>query len=921
MLKVGIFFKAYISRPFILPIFFIFITGFAVQAQDKTTLSFNLQNEHIRLTVQVQNNRLVSETISAEAGQNAFFNGASPSLTTDGDFALDVMWADWQAPGMKNNAENPVLLSKMNFRLVRGKTSKKNGVQELTLDLQGQHIPIVLQICYRLAPGDFFLKKQISACDTSFGFHFLRHFYPVYSMLDGKSEVIKTGGFGQPIAFENEHGGYFVGLEYPAAQNIFEANRIRCSVEVGKKITASPIESGWTVLALTPKHLQKLWFFKYLQSIRISPLRPYTLYNSWYDLRSAQYPNVPKSNIMNEQNVLRIIDLIKTNFVQKNHIHLDAFVLDDGWDNPKSNWQLNKTYFPNGLQSIRKKLDGLHTKLGLWLGPMGGYDFRNERIAWMEKQGFEVVGGFELLGKDGLKSRILCLAGKNYSQLIKQRTTDLVDKDGVRFFKWDGIQFSCSEPVHGHPIGLYSRRAVLDTLIGLTKAVRAKHPDVFLNITSGTWLSPWWVQYANQIWMSGGDYGYSEVPSVSRRDAAMTFRDIVLYQDFKVNDFWMPVANLMTHGIIKGNMQKLGAKEPIDKFTNNALLYFARGVSMWELYISPDILTDDEWSAISQSLHWAKENFDILKHTEMVGGNPGAKEAYAYVHFNGSKGIIAARNPFIAKKELTITLAEKYNVSPQAKNLVLERVYPTRWIDPHLYAAGERVTLSLDGFETAVYQLYPLKEATEPLLAGVIFNEQIEGTTATFNILHNAGQARLLNPRIVQSAVLEGKTVDADRLKIKSDTAAQPVSKPTFRKEKENILHADFTLQGSLADARFLLLLEQTSAQESTLPQVKILRAGKELTAQVEKQDGQWAWYAVDIPKGNVDLQIVLHPNKNVWQGKASAWVIAKTLPKGQTLVLLTGKKMQARALPPKPWPDGAQSQTVKLGMLKLIVQ
>ncbi|HHJ52574.1 MAG TPA: hypothetical protein ENJ89_05225, partial [Caldithrix abyssi] len=127
-------------------------------AQDPPTIEYSLQNEHIRLTVRAQGDWLVSETISAKAGQSGFFNGALPSLTTDGDFALDVMWTAWQALGMKNNAENPVLLTKKNFLLTRGKKSKKNGAEELTLDFEGWNIPIALTIRYRLAPGDFFLK-------------------------------------------------------------------------------------------------------------------------------------------------------------------------------------------------------------------------------------------------------------------------------------------------------------------------------------------------------------------------------------------------------------------------------------------------------------------------------------------------------------------------------------------------------------------------------------------------------------------------------------------------------------------------------------------------------------------------------------------------------------------------------------------
>ena len=64
----------------------------------------------------------------------------------------------------------------------------------------------------------------------------------------------------------------------------------------------------------------------------------------------------------------------------------------------------------------------------------------------------------------------------------------------------------------------------MESVIDKCQAVRKKNPNIFLNITSGTWLSPWWVQYANTIWMQGADYGFSDVPSISQRDAAITYK-------------------------------------------------------------------------------------------------------------------------------------------------------------------------------------------------------------------------------------------------------------------------------------------------------------------------------------------------------------------------------------------------------------
>jgi hypothetical protein len=291
----------------------------------------------------------------------------------------------------------------------------------------------------------------------------------------------------------------------------------------------------------------------------------------------------------------------------------------------------------------------------------------------------------------------------------------------------------------------------MESVVDLCRAVRAENPGIFLNITSGTWLSPWWMKYANMIWMQGRDYGYANVPSISKRDAAITYRDVVLYENYGVNDSWFPISNLMTHGIIKGHLQKLGGEaEPLDKFTDNAILYFARGVTMWELYISPNLLTDEEWNAMAKSIGWAKDRFEILKSTEMIGGDPGNKEAYGYVHFFKDRGIIAVRNPFIQPRILKVKLDPAYGLCPKASSLVLERVYPFRRVSPHLYAAGAALDLPLQGYETGIYEIYPLEKAIEPLLAGVTFDVVKEkGKDYVLEVRNRNRQVRLLNPGTV----------------------------------------------------------------------------------------------------------------------------------------------------------------------------
>jgi hypothetical protein len=537
-------------------IFIFSLIVFQLGAQDVKTITiengkvqvFQMSNECITLKVVVRDNRFEGDSLIGNAAWMES-QGASPFLLyTDGGFGIQFTWTDWQAPKKIFNADNPVIFGKNDMDLTAVTLHKiENGGAELVLTFHGNNNPLLMKMTYRLEPGTFYFKRKIAVSDTVFGYHFLEKMMALDATVTGLSRsgiragskmfeessasstplqsgtaaiyhpdpvmLRKAGDFGQPVALVFQQSGAFFGLEYPASENraslqgIYQA-KVQCSKEYGMKVGKNPVESDWTVEALVPSKNVKDWFFRYVDAIRVAPARPYTLYNSWYDLRSPEYPKVEPNHVMNEKNVFDIIGLFRKNMIDKHNIHLDAFVLDDGWDVYQSDWMLRKDMFPQGLKPISDTLKKMGTDLGIWFGPTGGYSFRMKRVDWMKNHGYEVVG-------KGRDYAMMCLGGKNYSYLFNKRVTDFTRDEGIAYFKWDGIQFSCSEADHGHPVGIYSRTAILDSLIAKCNAVRAINPATYLNITSGTWLSPWWVKYANQIWMQGADYGYADVPSIS----------------------------------------------------------------------------------------------------------------------------------------------------------------------------------------------------------------------------------------------------------------------------------------------------------------------------------------------------------------------------------------------------------------------
>jgi hypothetical protein len=887
------------------------------RANEKSALV--LENGQVKCTVRLAGDQILRDRLEILPAWALQVGGSAAAIETDADFGLDLMFSDWDAPGKANNADNLIVLTKKNFSYVGNEARElTDGTKELSLYFKGVGHSIRLRMTYQLESKAFYVKRSISVLDSSGRDHFLRWFLPRYGQVSGIVSVVKDGGFGQPVAVLVKGGGAFFGLEYPACDDHLEPAakgtfRLRCSQEYGERIRTEWLRSDWVVEGVTPNPYVKLWFFEYLDDVRVAPLRPYSLYNTWYDLRSPEYPNWSADNVMSETTALKMADLLRRNMIEKNNIKLDAFVLDDGWDIYKSDWVLRKEQWPKGLKPLADELKKTNTSLGVWFGPTGGYSFHNLRVGWMKEHGYEVV------------NNMMCVAGRKYSALLKKRVTDFVQNDGVGYYKWDGIQFSCSEPDHGHPIDVYSRRAVLQAVAEMCKAVREKNPNIFLNITSGTWMSPWWVKYANTIWMQGADYGFADVPSISSRDASITYRDFVLYEDWKLKGLWFPIANLMTHGIIKGKHESVGTTaEPLDKFTDDVLLYVARGVAMYELYISPDILSDGEWTSISRSLAWARDRFPILMNTELIGGNPMKGEAYGYTHFNGNRGIIAARNPVIEASKLKVELAPSQGLDPKASSLVLERVYPTRWISPKLYKAGETATLPLEGFEMAVYELYPLAEAAEPLLAGATF-DVLSRTDGLEEVqVHSASpDVTILNPSLLKSKADALKATRALVNRLRKDPTPRVITeyavKPIAR--DESAFSVSLSVSPTSTDGMLAVLLVPDESVKGSMPlKMTAQLDGRGVSVQTERQEGRSQWFKIEIAPGKHDIAMKLNAVRegSAWKGKVIVWFVSRQKQKTRELTLALKEMRPDRLLPPTVWPAGEVRKNVKIGDLAL---
>lgn len=771
---------------------------------------------------------------------------------------LDCFFTTWRAPFRKNNSDNAMPLTLRNFQFIKAENwQDNNNNQQLHFYyLDSFDKTIQLKISFFLQAGETHFRQQISLRDTIYGAHFLNNLSLNIAFPATDFQISNPGGFGQPIALNSEKGSIFAGLEYPADENILTVGetktQLKLKQETGCEISSTWVKSHLMVMGFSNLPNIKNVFMDYLSTIKYAPSSPYTLYNSWYDLRSVEYPRVDSMYHMTEKNVLRILGLIEKNMVQDYGIKLDAFVLDDGWDIYESVWEIRHKQFPNGFKPITRELEKINSKLGLWIGPTGGYSFRKKRIDWMDKNGFEVTGK-----EYTYNARHLCVGGKKYSEALKKRTSDLVENQKVAYFKLDGFQFSCSNPKHGHPVGIYSRAALVDSVFSLCHSIRELNPDAYLNLTSGTWLSPWWLLVANQIWMDGEDHDWSDVPSISQRDAAITYRDGVLFDDFKTKNLWIPLSNLMTHGLIKGKLELLGGNDdPIDKFTNDAVFYCSRGISMYELYISPDILSNKEWKAIAGSLKWARKNQEILNNTEMVGGNPSEGMAYGYVHFKNTRAIIALRNPSDKTREISFVLDQNVGLRNKPQKLLLEKIYPYRESREKVYFFGDSIQFQLLPYETSIFEMQNPDSMDHPVFTGSRYWFQNNNNQTTVCFFNSTEPIRDISKTKDYTFEKNGKSLIPDSISVTATTYPEPIAKEKVIHLSNNIVVASASFEMLPPDANIVFFIPHEFQKQKL--QITATLNGDECKTNIRTEEtGTWFKIGSKSSNANISIQIV----------------------------------------------------------------
>jgi hypothetical protein len=476
-------------------------------------------------------------------------------------------------------------------------------------------------------------------------------------------------------------GNVYFGFENPLSES--EVHGARAWLYIKRSL---PLHKGQSieysaVVGVVREGQLRRDFATYIERERAHPYRPFLHYNSWFDIGYLT-PYTQKQ-------ALDRIHAVGEELSVKRGVKLDSFVFDDGWDDLSGSWNFSKD-FPQGFAPLKDAAAKYGAAPGIWLSPWGGYAGpKEERVKNGRTAGYEIIdNGF-------------ALSGPKYYQRFHVVVINLLNKDGINQFKFDGT---------GNVDSVFpGSRFDSDfaAAIELIKDIRIDKPSTFINLTTGTWASPFWLRYADSIWRGGEDDYLSGVGT--NRERWITYRDAQTYHNIVQKGPLFPLNSLMLHGIIYAQMNKHLNADPGHDFANEVHSYFATGTQLQEMYITPSLLSQQDWDALAAAAKWSRANAELLRDTHWIGGDPVRLDVYGWASWSPQRAIVTFRNPDDKPRLAEVDLQRQLEL-PQdaARSFHVHDVWKTGGSDvPQRLDADHVSAIKLAPFEVLTLELAP----------------------------------------------------------------------------------------------------------------------------------------------------------------------------------------------------------------------
>lgn len=520
-------------------------------------------------------------------------------------------------------------------------------------------------------------------------------------------------GLGQPLYADDE--SFFLGTEFPASTNYVETGTAYCGYLWGREVKGGEAYTTYPSVIGVGKAEGFIEdeFLAYIDEVRIRPLRLQVQYNSWFDFGSG----------VDKRKFGKSVSKVHEELVEKRGVPpLKAYVIDDGWQDVQADWSdkvwKTNSKFNTDFSESFKRVKGANAQLGLWMSP--GCLFGAQPAAQkLGEQGFEKLENW------------MSMAGPKYMGLLEERMLELTE-EGVGYFKLDGLfgHLNTREfELHGDKYGIpYMPQLGTDTLKASDEALNARKydelktyylvagterlmdifkkqheidPDIYIVISNGAYLSPWWLMYIDAVWMiNAGDAAEG-----SSRTEEMAYRDGVYHDIWKKENTQFPM-----HSIFNHEPKKTETGETPEAFSEYLWMNLSRGTGFVELYIKTEALSQQDWDVMAEGLKWVHKVFPYFKNVKMHGGDPNISEVYGYCGWNEFGGYLSVHNPD-RKNKKTYRIQFDRNIGIIKTDKVYQissSIHNGKELTGQEFKYGDEVIISLDPGEVKVFDFHAL---------------------------------------------------------------------------------------------------------------------------------------------------------------------------------------------------------------------
>lgn len=648
------------------------IVAGSVSAYAKSGEHYTMENAYLRRTLVLEKNQLrTKEIVNKRAGTtldplecNEFQLRISEGThTTETDRILTT--ADFTCVNVSEYAPEGSLGKGIAFQLT-------NEVHALEVTVR-----------YELLDDDFYLRKQL---ELKAGREIVleridveaiafKHAYQPYTIKEITSQSnrkMQPGwrpGLGQPL-FTKESGTFW-GVEFPAAYNYVADRQLLCGYQYGQILKPNMIYKSYKAVmgCSDDAHYNSQVFYDYINRIRIRPLRLQRQYNSWFDYG----PGVSREKLIKSVNKVNDELCIKRGVTP-----IKAYVIDDGWQDSQADWsdrvwKVNNKFGKN-FSSSHTAAKNAQSTLGLWLSPQCNFG-AIKAVAHMREK------------KMGALSKWMSLANTPYMDLLEKRMVELTQQ-GISYFKLDGTfghqfmrDFDVNGAAHGVPTMPQLNAKHLDTtdpqlndskydelkiyyltvgserLMKIFAEMSRVNPDVYIVISNGAYLSPWWLMHCDAVWMiNAGD-----AAGGSDRTGELVYRDGVYHEIWQQDHTHYPMNSLFNH-----EPKKKKSGESAETFRKYLYMNMSRGTGFVELYLRTFSLSQSDWDVLAEGLHWVEHVFPTFTRSCMHGGDPRRKEVYGFTAWNSEQGYISIHNPSETKQFYNLKINRDLGLLPSA---------------------------------------------------------------------------------------------------------------------------------------------------------------------------------------------------------------------------------------------------------------